>query len=157
MKKRTQMPKGGRPFPFLGNERGMLLVMTMIILLVVSTLAAANLINAFLERSLAKNQNYASIALNAADAGINAGVAWVNDEANLATIPITGSWTRTGDPVTVSLASGGSYELTISFKKDTLDRDCDGDCVGDPAVIPPSPAPPTATRSSISPAPATIP
>ncbi|HWR97907.1 MAG TPA: hypothetical protein VN317_05735, partial [Candidatus Methanoperedens sp.] len=71
----------------LANEDGMLLVITMIILLVVSTLAAANLINAFLERSLAKNQNNASVALNAADGGIQDGLAWLNDDTNLPTIP----------------------------------------------------------------------
>lgn len=112
--------------PCLRNERGMLLVITMLILLVVSTLAAANLINAFLERSLAKNQNYASIALNAADGGIQAGLAWLNNTTNSATIPTTGTWTRPGDPVTRSMTSGGSYELTVAFKIDTQDGDCDG-------------------------------
>ena len=68
----THTRKRGARSSALANEDGMLLVITMVILLVVSTLAAANLINAFLERSLAKNQNYASIALNAADAGLQA-------------------------------------------------------------------------------------
>ena len=55
MRTRTMGSAGARRSP-LADERGMLLVITMIILLVVSTLAAANLINAFLERSIARNQ-----------------------------------------------------------------------------------------------------
>lgn len=123
---KTPRPVAGRPG--LGDERGMLLVITMIILLVVSTLAAANLINAFLERSIAKNQNNAGIALNAADAGIDAGVAWLSDPANRPTIPTTGIvWTRAGDPQVRTLASGGRYEVTISTKADDEDRDRDND------------------------------
>jgi type II secretory pathway pseudopilin PulG len=119
---------GARRSP-LANEDGMLLVITMVILLVVSTLAAANLINAFLERSLAQNQNNASVALNAADGGIQEGLAWLNDDANLPTIPTAASsWARPGDPVTrTGLSSGASYTLSLAFKRDAEDQDCDGD------------------------------
>ena len=58
----------GRRGPHAG-EGGFLLVMVMVVMLVLSTIAASTLINSFLERSLAKNQNYASIALQAADGG----------------------------------------------------------------------------------------
>jgi len=123
--------------PRLGNERGMLLVVTMIILLVISTLAAANLINAFLERSIAKNQNHATVALNAADAGIDSGVAWLADPANrllagAAKIPTTGvawTWAPTGVDANGyrvrTLANGGRYELKVSTKADDEDRDKD--------------------------------
>ena len=110
----------------LGDERGMLLVITMIVLLVISTLAAANLINAFLERSIAKNQSYANIALNAADAGIDAGIAWLGDPANRAAIPSNPvAWSRTGDPQIRTLPNGARYEVTITAKADDEDRDKD--------------------------------
>lgn len=129
----TLTPQGRAPgAPRVGNERGMLLVITMIILLVISTLAAASLINAFLERSIAKNQNYASVALNAADAGVDAGIAWLGDPdtrllTGAAKVPTTGvAWTRAGDPMIRTLGSGGRYEVTISTKADDEDRDKDG-------------------------------
>lgn len=112
----------------LRDERGMLLVITMIIMLVVSTLAAANLINAFLERSIAKNQNFASIALNAADAGIAEGMAWLRD--NRTSVPRVSPWTGVGWPPVIpdrALASGGVYNVTLAFKIDVQDRDKDGD------------------------------
>jgi len=122
----------------------MLLVITMIILLVVSTLAATSLINAFLERSLAKNQNYASIALNAADGGLGAAVAWLNDPANSGRLPgstgNTAPWEQTDlDPPAANtfdrtvgstqgpLPSGGSYEVTFALLTDTEDKDQDND------------------------------
>ncbi|HEY5999655.1 MAG TPA: hypothetical protein VI078_10200 [bacterium] len=123
----TKKRQGLRPSP-LANERGMLLVITMVILLVVSTLAAANLINAFLERSLAKNQNNATVALNAADGGVQDGLTWLNNDVNLPTIPTaTNPWTRPGDPVTrAGLSSGATYTVNLSFKRDAEDQDCDG-------------------------------
>jgi len=133
----------------LGDERGMLLVITMIILLVVSTLAATSLINAFLERSLAKNQNYASIALNAADGGLGAAMAWLNDPANAGALPgstgnrpipatdpwlqdyldspAAGSLDRNAGSAQGPLASGGTFEVTFSLLTDAEDKDMDGD------------------------------
>lgn len=133
---RTTRTGAARRSP-LANEDGMLLVITMVILLVVSTLAAANLINAFLERSLAQNQNIASVALNSADGGVQDGLTWLNDDANLPTIPTAANpWTRPGDPVTRVLvpdpypdARDGSvnYSVALRFKADAEDQDCDGD------------------------------
>lgn len=133
----------------LDNERGMLLVVTLVVLLVLSTLAAANLINSFLERSLARNQNYTSIAQNAADAGMARGIAWLNDTALGGA---TGVIKRPGDPGytpawstslngtlgNVGAATGaGTYDAnapsaatwatTLRFKIDTTDIDQDGD------------------------------
>ncbi len=120
----------------LCDEGGMLLVITMVILLVVSTLAATNLINAFLERSIAKNQNDASVALNAADGGINDALTWLNNDANLPTIPTAvAPWTRPGDPTTRTLVTDPTadardaavrYTVNLGFKLDAEDVDCDG-------------------------------
>lgn len=119
--------------PLLRNERGMLLVITMLILLVVSTLAASNLINAFLERSISKNQNYASIALNAADAGVDHWVAWLADPANKPATPynvatcVPGVLTGWPPSVTRTIPSGGQYTSSAVCKTDDEDRDKDGD------------------------------
>jgi type II secretory pathway pseudopilin PulG len=129
----NRTPGGRSP---LADEHGMLLVITMIVLLVISTLAAANLINAFLERSIAKNQNYANIALNAADAGVDAGIAWLGDTANRALIPTNAAnclpggvlWTRT---YARDITSGAHYTGSIMCKQDDQDRDLDGNTVGD--------------------------
>ena len=147
----------GQPRPrcgHLGDERGMILVITMIILLVLSTLAATDLINSFLERSLARNQNFSSVAQTAADAGVAAGIAWLNDPA-----PPQGKTAgdttslNTAAPATWSksfaatLAAGvghgasgaatydaaapqsSSVETTIKFKREGVDLNDDGDCV----------------------------
>jgi len=116
----------------LRDEGGMILVISMIILLVVSTLAAANLINAFLERSLAKNQNYASVALNAADAGIAESIAWLAEKTNRATITYGNdntapyaTWSHTFTPGNLA-NSGGRYEVTLALIPDAADLDEDG-------------------------------
>jgi len=125
----TGRTRAGR-LPPLRDERGMLLVITMLILLVVSTLGASNLINAFLERSIAKNQNYASIALNAADAGVDYWVTWLADPANKASTPYNvATCTSGGTPwkqsVTRTLASGGTFESSVVCKTDDENRDQD--------------------------------
>ena len=131
--------------PRLRDERGMLLVIVMMIMLVVSSLAAANLINAMLERSLAKNQNYSSLALQAAEAGIADGVTWLN--MNQALVPSTAPWADTANwPKTLTRnlsrdlngdgdASDdgeqlGSYTVTMRFKREWRDYSspADGDC-----------------------------
>ena len=60
--------------PYLRDEEGMILVITLVVFLVLSSIAATNIINAYLEKSLARNQHYATISLNAADAGIDYGL-----------------------------------------------------------------------------------
>lgn len=139
MKNRKDMKKGrGRlplphPHPHLGNERGMLLVITMVIMLVVASLAASSLINSFLEKSLSENQNYASIALQAADGGLADGMTWIRE--NKSALPSSFPWLD-GDgkvwvqTVTGSLASGGQYQTMLRFKREWFDYDGDGDCVG---------------------------
>lgn len=143
---------GGLRAP-LRNEGGFLLVIAMIIMLVVSTLAAANLINAMLERSLAKNQNYASLALQAAEAGIADGLTWLN--TNGALLPSASPWADTADwpreysanpminrAITRDLSRDlngdgdiddpgeklGSYRVTMRFKREWFDYNGDGDC-----------------------------
>ena len=109
------------------DEGGFLLVMVMVVMLVLSTIAASTLINSFLERSLAKNQNYASIALQAADGGLAAGMTWVR--MNQASLPnpytANPNWTQT---LTRTLGSGGSYNVTLRFKREWRDVNGDGDC-----------------------------
>lgn len=81
MKRHSREPqKRTAPGPsLLHNERGMILAITMMILLVISTIAAASLVNSFLERSLARNQVNATIAQNAVDAGVAEALAWLNN------------------------------------------------------------------------------
>jgi Tfp pilus assembly protein PilX len=131
--------------PRLRDERGMLLVIVMMIMLVVSSLAAANLINAMLERSLAKNQNYASLSLQAAEAGIADGITWLNMNQGL--IPSTTPWADTANwPKTLTRDLSrdlngdgdatddgeklGSYSVTMRFKREWRDYSspADGDC-----------------------------
>ncbi len=139
--------------PRLRDERGMLLVMVMLIMLVVSSLAAANLINAMLERNLAKNQNYASLSLQAAEAGIADGVTWLN--ANQALLPPNAPWAdnanwpkevANGRAITRDLSRDlngdgdmldpgeklGSYTVSMRFKREWRDYNGDGVC-DDPA------------------------
>ena len=73
----------------------MLLVLTMVILLVLTSVAATNIINAYLERSLAKNHHYASLALNAADAGIGHGLSWLVENPPSSTDLSNVNWTVT--------------------------------------------------------------
>lgn len=127
------------PLPYLSNERGMLLVITMLVLLVLTTLGAASLINSYLERSLARNQNYASIALSAADAGVADAITWL--KANKASVlrptdfGYNANWTQcipnnADCTVTHGLASGGAYRVRIRYKKERRDYDGNGDCAG---------------------------
>ena len=84
----THTRKRGARRSALANEDGMLLVITMVILLVVSTLAAANLINAFLERSLRPEPEHRQ---RRAQRGVHRrrpdGLVWLNDDVELPTIP----------------------------------------------------------------------
>jgi type II secretory pathway pseudopilin PulG len=120
----------------------MLLVIVMVMLLVVSTLAGASLVNSMLERSLAKNQNYASVALQAAEAGVADGITWLN--LNQGAIPdytVTPNWTQTLGPRDLSLDLNGDldtadpgeqlgvYSVTLRFKREWRDYNADGDCV----------------------------
>jgi Tfp pilus assembly protein PilX len=135
----------------------MILAITMFMLLVISTLAASTLVNSFLERSLSRNQVSATIAQNAADAGISAGLGWLNDPATNVTIPsyaTTPGWsvplTATLTGVGTSTTSGEStynvisqqsatYQATIRFRRE-LDADakqvCDiGGCADNEVVL----------------------
>ena len=143
MKRNTINKPAKHRLAHLGNERGMLLVITMLILLVVSSIAAASLINSFLERSLARNQSYASIAQSAADAGITAGLAWLND-ADTPAAQITGlttTWaqklsgsfdltTKTGQSATagqtLDQTKASSFVTYVRQKPDEQDIDGDG-------------------------------
>ena len=136
----------------------MLLVIVMIIMLVVSSLAAANLINAMLERSLAKNQNYASLALQAAEAGIADGVTWLNmnqalaprgrpvgRQRELAEDAITRDLSRdlNGDGDTVDPGEKlGSYTVTMRFKREWRDYSSPRTATAS------TPASPAATRTA---------
>lgn len=145
---------GGRPRRgHLGDESGMILVITMIIFLVLSTLAATDLINSFLERSLARNQNYASVAQTAADAGVAAGIAWLNDPAppqgktaaDTASLntAVPATWSKSfaatltagaghgaGGAATydASAPQSSNVTTTIRFKREGVDLNDDGDC-----------------------------
>lgn len=136
------------------GEGGFLLVMVMVVMLVVSAIAASTLINSFLEKSLAKNQNYGSIALQAAEGGVAVGQAWLNDhmddiydpmkDAAFYTNPTMYGWSRTicSRPNSVNPlcptsgvtdyhplpTGGGDYAVTLRFKREWLDKDGDGDC-----------------------------
>jgi hypothetical protein len=119
-------PPGRRLVP-AADERGFLLVMVMVVMLVVATMVASTLVNSFLERSLAKNQNYASVALQAGEGGLAAGLTWVRE--NQASLPnpytVNVNWTQT---LTRSLPSGGTYAVTMRFKREWRDVNGDGDC-----------------------------
>ena len=106
MKNRMRTKKrGGRlPLPRLGNERGMLLVIVMVIMLVVASLAASSLLNSFLEKSLSENQNYASIALQAADGGLADGMTWIRE--NKSALPSSAPWLDAGGNVWVKTITG---------------------------------------------------
>lgn len=118
------MRRGGAP---PAGESGFLLVMVMVVMLAVSTLVASTLVNSFLERSLAKNQNYASVALQAAEGGLAAGMTWVRENQASLPNPYTANpnWTQN---LTRSLASGGTYSATLRFKREWRDVNGDGDC-----------------------------
>jgi type II secretory pathway pseudopilin PulG len=117
---------GNRP-PLRGDERGFLLVMVMVVMLVISTMIASTLVNSFLERSLAKNQNYASVALQASEGGLAAGVTWIRENAAALPNPYTANpnWTQT---LTRSLPSGGTYQVTMRFKREWRDVNGNGTC-----------------------------
>jgi type II secretory pathway pseudopilin PulG len=126
---------GGARLPGVRGEGGFLLVLVMVVLLVVSTIAGATLINSFLEKSLAKNQNYASIALQAADGGIAAAITWLREnqaglynpakDADFYTNASKHGWTQ---QLTRTLPSGGAYTVTMRFKRQWFDYNEDGDC-----------------------------
>jgi len=123
MRQKTDAQRKRLSLPYVDNERGMILVLTMVIFLVLSSIAATNIINAYLEKSLAQNYHYATVSLNAADAGIDHGITWlVANPASIAAAPLSTA------PITTlngSLPSGGDYAVTISFKQD--EDDLDGD------------------------------
>ncbi len=128
MKERKSFVKGlpGAPrLPYLRGEEGMILVITLVVFLVLSSIAATNIINAYLEKSLARNQHFATISLNAADAGIDYGMSWINE--NGGTVPdytVTPTWEQTlGD----TLGNGGTFAVSLTFKLDEDDLDGDGD------------------------------
>ena len=104
-------PKKVPCLPDLRDQRGMLLVMVMIVMLVVTSLAAAGMVNSLLERNLAKNQNYGSLALQAAEAGIADGITWLN--VNQGLLPAAAPW-----------ADNANWPKTISRN---LSRDLNGD------------------------------
>jgi hypothetical protein len=134
MKKRIRS-RGRSSIPYLGNEDGMILVLTMVILLALSSLAATNIINAYLERSLAKNQHYASLALNAADAGIAHGLSWLvqnPSQVGVGTWPLEdlnndgdigkdGGFDVDGDGL-----DDANFNVTIEYALDEYDKDGDG-------------------------------
>jgi Tfp pilus assembly protein PilX len=129
-------PETGRWYcAHLGGEGGFLLVMVMVVMLALSAVAASMLINSFLERSLAKNQNYSSVALQAAEAGLAAGSTWLRE--NQAAIPaappwsdISGVWpqTLTGTVFTDSDGRSARYTVTMRYKREWRDVNGDGDC-----------------------------
>jgi type II secretory pathway pseudopilin PulG len=113
----------------LDNERGMLLVIVMVVTLVLATLAASTLVNSFLERSLAKNQNYASIALQSAEGGVAAGLTWVRE--NQALLPASSPWADNANwpkTLTRTLPGGGGYRVTMRFKRTWYDYNGNGNC-----------------------------
>lgn len=109
------------------GERGMILVLTLVVLLVLSMLAGASLINGLLQRSQARTEANAAIALHAAEAGVAAGMAWLSDPDNLDDVP------DVPDPdfeysYFGSFTNGGHYDGTVAFKRERRDRNEDGDC-----------------------------
>jgi len=138
MKRNIRHDEGWSPLGHLANEEGMMLVLTMVIFLVISSIAATNIINAYLERSLARNQHYATIGLNAADGGIDHGLGWLNanappdhtvtpgwveDDPDLnGNDDVDGGWDLNGDGNRDTL-----YNVTLRFKLDEDDLDQDGD------------------------------
>ena len=131
----------------IAGEGGFLLVMVMVVMLIVSAIAASTLINSFLEKSLAQNQNYASIALQAADAGISVGQAWVHEsmngiynpmsDADFYTNPTKYDWSFTIDSTAANghpVPGGGAFVVTMRFKREWRDFNGDGDCA-DPGEI----------------------
>lgn len=137
MKTLRQQVKGRSEtrLPVAQDEGGFLLVLVMVVLLVVSTIAGATLINSFLEKSLAKNQNYASIALQAADGGIAAGITWLREnqaalynpskDADFYTNAAKHGWTQ---QLQRSLPSGGAYSVTMRFKRQWFSYNGDAVC-----------------------------
>jgi len=121
----------------------MLLVIVMVMLLVVSTLAGANLVNSMLERSLARNQNYASLALQAAEAGVADGITWLNINQGSIPTPYTTNpnWSQTIGPRDLSLDLNGDgdaldpgerlgvYTVALRFKREWRDYNGDADCL----------------------------
>jgi Tfp pilus assembly protein PilX len=141
MKTQTRTGAGGRRAR-LGNEGGFLLVMVMVVMLALSAIAASTLINSFLERSLAKNQNYSSVALQAAEAGLAAGSTWLRSNQGL--IPSATPWaddpgpdgvagtaddvwpkTLTGTVFTDGEGRAAQYTVTMRYKREW--RDVSGD------------------------------
>ena len=147
MKTQTISGAEGERRQDLAGEGGFLLVMVMVVMLIVSAIAASTLINSFLEKSLAKNQNYASIALQAADAGISVGQAWIHQsmesiynpmrDADFYTNPTKYNWSFTIDSKAANghpVPGGGAYVVTMRFKREWRDFNADGDCA-DPGEV----------------------
>jgi len=129
MKAQLTDGRAGARGPLGGDERGFLLVMVMVVMLVISTMVASTLVNSFLERSLAKNQNYASVALQAAEGGLAAGTTWIRENQGL--LPSASPWADNANwpqTLTRSLPSGGTYTVTMRFKREWRDVNADGDC-----------------------------
>jgi type II secretory pathway pseudopilin PulG len=148
----------GRRLPPPAGEGGFLLVMVMVVLLIVSAIASSTLINSFLERSLAKNLNYASVALQAADGGLSVGQAWIHENMDFIFNPMTDldfytnaakyNWSRTicsrpnalnpncpaGAAEFHAIPGGGDYVVTMRFKREWYDSNGDGFCK-DPGEI----------------------
>lgn len=133
-----EAPRAGRR----ADEGGFLLVLVMVVMLVLSTIAASTLINSFLQRSLSKNQNYASIALQAAEAGLAAGYTWLRENTTALPEPYTSnptwsvSFTRNFDRDLNADGAfdgpgekGGEYTVTLRFLREWRDVNGDGDCL----------------------------
>lgn len=129
------------------NERGMLLVLTMVILLVLSSLAGASLVNSLLERSQVRTQGNAAIALNAAEAGVAAGLAWLSDPNNIdgyiypqatGDVPdptkivnaytTSSAWKKWHKELQRTFPNGGSYSVSLLFARERRDRNNNGNC-----------------------------
>ncbi len=139
MKSRKAKRQQARPLlPYLANERGMMLVLTMVILLVLSSMAASNLINAYLERSIARNQHYSTISLNAAEAGLALGLTKLNTDLlngntgagsfNPPGNPSDADWNAWATPAGTGVSSTGdvgegSYTVRAKFLLEDLDGD----------------------------------
>lgn len=131
----------------------MLLVLTMVVLLVLSTLAGASLVSSLLERSQARSQANAAIALNAAEAGVAAGMAWLSDPGNLDNYPATPTdvpnparianayttntnWKKWHNELQRTFPNGGSYSVSLQFARERRDRNNNGNCCDTYPAVP---------------------
>jgi len=131
----------------------MLLLLTMVVLLVLSSLAGASLINSLLERGQVNTQANAAIALNAAEAGVAAGMAWLSDPDNLDGYPATPTdvpnlsrianafttntnWQKWHKELQRTLPNGGSYSVSLMFARERRDRNNNGNCCDTYPAVP---------------------